>query len=83
MSRAPRFYTMGARDEAFDLKLDGMAMYCATDGSGIATIDFNTGERRPSTKDDCGKKALISDYLSSSGGTRTQWLVTTPSQDRE
>jgi trimethylamine--corrinoid protein Co-methyltransferase len=27
MSHAPRFYTMGARDEAFDLKLDGTAMY--------------------------------------------------------
>jgi trimethylamine--corrinoid protein Co-methyltransferase len=67
MSHAPRFYTMGARDEAFDLKLDGTAMYCATDGSGIATIDFKTGERRPSTKDDCGKMALISDYLSAIG----------------
>jgi trimethylamine--corrinoid protein Co-methyltransferase len=64
MSHAPRFYTMGARDEAFDLNLDGTAMYCATDGCGIATIDFQTGERRPSTKDDCGKMALISDYLS-------------------
>ncbi len=65
MSHAPRFYTMGARDEAFDLNLDGTAMYCATDGCGIATLDFKTGERRPSTKDDCGKMALISDYLSS------------------
>lgn len=64
MSHAPRFYTMGARDEAFDLNLDGTAMYCATDGCGIATIDFKTGERRPSTKDDCGRMALISDYLS-------------------
>jgi len=64
MSHAPRFYTMGARDEAFDLNLDGTAMYCATDGCGIATLDFETGERRPSTKDDCGKMALVSDYLS-------------------
>lgn len=64
MSHAPRFYTMGAREEAFDLNLDGTAMYCATDGCGIATLDFETGERRPSTKDDCGKMALVSDYLS-------------------
>src|SRR5512137_1345392 len=31
MSHAPRFYTMGARHPAFDLKLDGKALYCATD----------------------------------------------------
>jgi trimethylamine--corrinoid protein Co-methyltransferase len=67
MSHAPRYYTMGARDDAFDLKLDGTAMYCATDGCGIATIDFETGKRRPSTKDDCGKMALVSDYLSAIG----------------
>jgi trimethylamine--corrinoid protein Co-methyltransferase len=67
LSHAPRYYTMGARDDAFDLKLDGTAMYCATDGTGTETIDFNTGERRPSTKDDCGNMALIADYLSAIG----------------
>lgn len=67
MSHAPRYYTMGARDEAFDLNLDGTAMYCATDGTGTETIDFTTGDRRPSTKDDCGNIALIADYLSAIG----------------
>jgi trimethylamine--corrinoid protein Co-methyltransferase len=65
MSHAPRYYTMGARSEPFDLVLDGTAMYVATDGSGTETIDFETGERRYSTKDDVGKMALVSDYLSS------------------
>ena len=41
MSHAPRFYTMGARSKTHDLRLDGRAMYCATDGCGIETIDFH------------------------------------------
>jgi trimethylamine--corrinoid protein Co-methyltransferase len=67
MSNAPRFYTMAARLPEFDLKLDGTAMYCATDGSGVETIDFVTGERRGSVKDDVAKMARVSDYLSSIG----------------
>ncbi len=67
MARAPRFYTMGARSPAFDLKLDGTAMYCATDGSGVETIDFETRQRRPSAKDDVAKMARLADYLSSVG----------------
>jgi trimethylamine--corrinoid protein Co-methyltransferase len=64
MSHAPRFYTMGARQEAFDLKLDGTAFYCATDGCGVETIDFVTRERRPSRKADVAQMARVSDYLS-------------------
>ncbi|MGB3903378.1 MAG: trimethylamine methyltransferase family protein [Anaerolineae bacterium] len=65
MSHAPRFYTMGARSPAHDLKLDGTTMYCATDGCGVKTIDFETGQRRPSVKEDVAKMAQVSDYLSS------------------
>ncbi len=65
MSHAPRYYTMGARLPDFDLKLDGTAMYCATDGSGTETIDFETRQRRPSTKDDVAKMARVTDYLPS------------------
>jgi trimethylamine--corrinoid protein Co-methyltransferase len=67
MSRAPRFYTMGGRSAAFDLKLDGTAMYCATDGCGTETIDLKTRERRLAQKDDVAKMARVSDYLSSIG----------------
>ena len=67
MSRAPRFYTMGARSETHDLKLDGTAMYCATDGCGVETIDFVNRQRRSSVKDDVAKMARVSDYLSSIG----------------
>jgi trimethylamine--corrinoid protein Co-methyltransferase len=67
MSHAPRFYTMGARLPAHDLKLDGTAMYCATDGCGIETIDFATRQRRTSVKEDVARMARVSDYLSSIG----------------
>jgi trimethylamine--corrinoid protein Co-methyltransferase len=67
MSHAPRFYTMGARLPNFDLKLDGSAMYCATDGCGTETIDFETRERRLPCKDDVAKMARVSDYFSSVG----------------
>jgi trimethylamine--corrinoid protein Co-methyltransferase len=67
VSHAPRFYTMGARSPAHDLVLDGTATYCATDGCGVETIDFETRERRTSTKDDVARMARVSDFLSSIG----------------
>lgn len=67
VSHAPRFYTMGARLPEFDLRLDGTAMFCATDGCGVETIDFVTRERRTSVKDDVAQMARVSDYLSSIG----------------
>jgi trimethylamine--corrinoid protein Co-methyltransferase len=67
LSHAPRFYTMGARDPSFDLRLDGKALYCATDGCGVETIDFITRQRRRSNKDDVGTMARVIDYLSAIG----------------
>jgi len=67
MSHAPRFYTMGARQPAFDLNLDGKSLYCATDGCGVETIDFITRQRRTSKKDDVASMARVCDYLSAIG----------------
>jgi len=67
MSHAPRYYTMGARSPAHDIKLDGTAFYCATDGSGTKTIDPQTRKLRSSTKDDVAWTARLADYLSSIG----------------
>ena len=67
LSHAPRFYTMGARSAAHNLKLDGRAFYCATDGCGVETIDFETRQRRLSTKEDVARMARVADYLSSIG----------------
>jgi trimethylamine--corrinoid protein Co-methyltransferase len=63
LSHAPRFYTMGARLPEFDLQLDGKALYCATDGCGIETIDPFTRQRRKSTKADVGLGARLADCL--------------------
>jgi trimethylamine--corrinoid protein Co-methyltransferase len=65
LSHAPRYYTMGARLASHDLKLDGTAFYCATDGCGTKTIDFETRKQRPSVKEDVAKMARVADYLSS------------------
>jgi len=67
LSHAPCYYTMGARSPDHDLKLDGTAFYCATDGCGTRTIDFETRQDRPSVKDDVAKTARLADYLSSIG----------------
>jgi len=67
MSHAPRFYTMGARSAAHDLVLDGTAFYCATDGCGTRTVDFETRKERPSVKEDVAIVACVADYLSSIG----------------
>jgi trimethylamine--corrinoid protein Co-methyltransferase len=37
----------------------------ATDGCGVQTMDFQTGERRPSRKEDVARMARVADYLSS------------------
>ncbi len=65
LSHAPRYYTMGARSEAFDLDLSRKVLYEATDGTGTKTIDYVTRELRSSIKDDVAKSARVSDYLSS------------------
>lgn len=67
MSTSPRFYTMGAREESLDLKLDGTALYCATDGCGVEVIDFETRQRRNSRKEDVAATARMADSLPSIG----------------
>jgi trimethylamine--corrinoid protein Co-methyltransferase len=67
MAHAPRFYDMAARLPEFDLKLDGQALYCATDGCGVETIDFETRQRRASVKADVAAGARLADYLPSIG----------------
>jgi trimethylamine--corrinoid protein Co-methyltransferase len=65
MASVPRTFVMGAREPDFDLHLQEGTSYFTTDGCGYETIDFKTGERRPSTKADVGMMARICDYLPS------------------
>jgi trimethylamine--corrinoid protein Co-methyltransferase len=67
LAKAPRYFRLGARSAALDIDLDGGAMFCATDGCGIETIDFTSRQRRPSCKEDIARMARIADSLSSIG----------------
>jgi trimethylamine--corrinoid protein Co-methyltransferase len=67
LSTVPRYFTLGARDPAFDLNLEKNVTYFTTDGCGYQTVDFETRERRPSKKADVGRMARVADYLSSIG----------------
>jgi len=65
MSTVPRYFTLGARDPAFDLQLQDGVSFFTNDGCGHKVVDFETGEHRASTKADVGMMARINDYLSS------------------
>lgn len=65
MKSVPRYFTLGARNPDFDLKLQDGVSYFTNDGCGHNVVDFKTGERRASTKADVGMMARINDYLSS------------------
>jgi trimethylamine--corrinoid protein Co-methyltransferase len=67
LADAPRYFTMAARDPRFDLHLEDGVSYFTTDGCGVATIDFDTREERPSRKSDVAEMARIADYLPSIG----------------
>ncbi len=65
MSTVPRYFTLGARNPDFDLKLQDGLSFFTNDGCGHSVVDFKTGERRASRKSDVGMMARINDYLSS------------------
>ena len=65
MSHAPRSFVLSGRAEGTDLLLDGTRSYFSTDGCGTLTVDFETGEQRPSCKEDVAKMARVADYLTS------------------
>jgi trimethylamine--corrinoid protein Co-methyltransferase len=63
LKKAPVSFKLCARDAKHDLDLKGSHTYLSQDGCAAFTIDFATGERRPSRKEDIEKMALIADYL--------------------
>ncbi len=67
IAKAPRTYTMAStRGRAeLDVVLNGKNTYLANAGTGMATIDINTRERRQSVKQDVADMAKICDYLPS------------------
>jgi trimethylamine--corrinoid protein Co-methyltransferase len=65
LAKAPRYFTLAARDPSCDLHLAEGVTYFTTDGCGIETVDLETGQQRPSRKNDVARMAHIADYLSS------------------
>ncbi len=63
MSTAPRSFTLGGREERFDLVLDGRGSYLCTDGTGVHVIDVETREKRESRKEDVAMMARVCDAL--------------------
>jgi trimethylamine--corrinoid protein Co-methyltransferase len=63
LKKAPSAFCLYSRDRAHDLDLNGERTYYSQDGCAAHTLDFETGQRRESTKADIEKMALISDCL--------------------
>ena len=64
-ARAPRYFTLGARDAGCELTIADDTTYCTTDGCGVKVVDWETGELRVSTKADLARITRMQDYLSS------------------
>jgi len=63
LRKCPKTIRLCARNPKLDVVLDGKHIFGTTDGTGLTTIDLETGERRAPTKDDVKKSALIVDAL--------------------
>jgi trimethylamine--corrinoid protein Co-methyltransferase len=63
LDRAPRQYTLCARNPANDVLLDGRHGYLGLDGCGIQVLDMVTGRPRPSTKADLQDAVHMADAL--------------------
>jgi trimethylamine:corrinoid methyltransferase-like protein len=65
MATAPRYFDLGARDPECDLRIADDTTYCTTDGCGTEVVDWQTRERRMSTKADLARISRLQDYLAS------------------
>lgn len=65
IGHAPRSFKLAGRANGTGLLLDGTSSYFGTDGVGVETLDFETGEQRLSTKEDVARMARVADALSS------------------
>ncbi|HZL64301.1 MAG TPA: trimethylamine methyltransferase family protein [Thermoleophilia bacterium] len=63
LQAAPKAPLLAARDPQCDLILDGRRCYLSNDGCGVWVIDPESGERRPSTKDDVAASARFVDAV--------------------
>jgi trimethylamine--corrinoid protein Co-methyltransferase len=63
LRKAPRSYTLCARNPENDILLDGRQGYLSLDGSGTVVVDLDTGQMRPSTLADLEAALRVADAL--------------------
>lgn len=63
LAAAPHEIVLGSRDGKHDLRVPDGAVHMATDGCGVNVLDFETGERRPSTTKDLEQLTRVADAL--------------------
>lgn len=63
--RAPRRFTLGARDPECDLEVGDGRTYCTTDGCGTKVFDAEAGRVRLATKADLAAVTRLQDALAS------------------
>ncbi len=63
LKHAPKAYTLGARDPAQDLPLDGNHVYAGTDGCGVEIIDIHSGKCRRTCLRDITEIARLADGI--------------------
>ena len=63
LDRTAKHITLYGRSPSQDADLDLQHVHVCNDGNGPLAIDFETGERRPSTASDLAKTAIVSNAL--------------------
>ena len=63
LNTAPKEFTLGARDPAFDLNLPLSETVYNLDGCGIWAYDYESGKRRRASLDDIAKAARVFDEI--------------------
>ena len=63
LKHAPKAYTLGARDPAQDLPLDGNHVFAGTDGCGVEIIDMLSGKCRRTRLRDVAEIARVADGI--------------------
>ena len=63
LAAAPSQYQLAARSAEQDLVLNGQQGYLSVDGNAPEVLDWGTGQRRPSTKEDLGTISRLADGL--------------------
>jgi trimethylamine--corrinoid protein Co-methyltransferase len=86
MSSVPRYFHLGSRDPSLDLQLQDGLTYFTCDGCGVETVDFETGQRRPSSKADVALMArlrlsLVHGLLLADGQRPGSWQDRAPARD--